>query len=38
MEMFDRHNVVDKDDTRNAIDQFEGFLQFVDQNVDQNAK
>ena len=33
MEMFDRYNVVDREDTRNAVNQLEGYLQFVDQNA-----
>lgn len=34
-EMFLRYDTVDETDTRNAVDQFEGFLKSVDQNVDQ---
>jgi len=34
--MFDRYNTVDEDDIRNAVDQFQTFLQDVDQTVDQN--
>ena len=37
-EMFDRYNTVDRDDTRKAVDQFEGFLTNVDHSVDQNEK
>ena len=37
-EMFDRYNTVDKEDTRAAIDQMEGFFASVDQSVDQNEK
>ena len=40
-EMFLRYDTVDDGDTRKAVDQFEGFLKSVDQNVDQapeNAK
>jgi integrase len=36
--MFDRYNVVDEADRRNAVDQFEGFLQNVTQTVTQEAK
>ena len=35
--MFDRYNVVDDDDARQAVDQFAGYLQNVDQTVDQVA-
>jgi len=35
--MFDRYNTVDLEDTRKAVDQLQGFLQNVDQNVDQTA-
>jgi integrase len=34
-EMFLRYDTVDDGDTRKAVDQFEGFLKSVDQNVDQ---
>ena len=34
-EMFLRYDTVDTRDTRKAIDQMEGFLKSVDQNVDQ---
>jgi len=34
-EMFLRYDTVDLDDTRKAVDQMEGFLESVDQNVDQ---
>jgi len=34
-EMFDRYNTVDVEDTRKAIDQLQGYLQSVDQTVDQ---
>lgn len=34
-EMFDRYNTIDREDTRNAVDQLESFLANVDQNVDQ---
>jgi len=34
-EMFLRYDTVDETDTRNAVDQFEGYLKSVDQNVDQ---
>jgi len=34
-EMFLRYDTVDDTDTRKAVDQFEGFLKSVDQNVDQ---
>jgi integrase len=34
-EMFDRYNTVDEEDTRKAVDQMTGYLQNVDQNVDQ---
>ncbi len=37
-EMFDRYNTVDVEDTRKAIDQLQGYLQSVDQNVDQAAQ
>jgi integrase len=37
-EMFDRYNTVDREDTQKAIDRLEGFLQSVDQTVDQNEK
>lgn len=36
-EMFDRYNVVDKDDTRQAIDQLEKFFENVDQNTSPSA-
>ena len=34
-EMFLRYDTVDSSDTRKAVDQMEGFLKSVDQNVDQ---
>ncbi len=34
-EMFLRYDTVDSNDTRKAVDQMEGFLKSVDQNVDQ---
>ena len=34
-EMFPWYDSVDAEDTRNAVDQMEGFLKSVDQNVDQ---
>jgi integrase len=34
-EMFLRYDTVDSQDTRKAVDQMEGFLKSVDQNVDQ---
>lgn len=34
-EMFRRYDSVDDEDTRRAVDQMEGFLKSVDQNVDQ---
>ena len=34
-EMFDRYNTIDSADTRKAVDQFQGYLQNVDQTVDQ---
>lgn len=34
-EMFDRYNTIDSEDTRKAVDQFQGYLQNVDQTVDQ---
>ena len=34
-EMFERYNTVDVEDTRKAIDQLHGYLQSVDQTVDQ---
>ena len=34
-EMFDRYNTIDNEDTRQAVDQMEAFLQNVDQSVDQ---
>jgi len=34
-EMFLRYDTVDSLDTRKAVDQMEGFLKSVDQNVDQ---
>lgn len=37
-EMFDRYNTIDSEDTRQAIKQLQGYLQSVDQNVDQAAK
>jgi integrase len=37
-EMFDRYNTIDEEDKRKAIDQLEGFLETVDQSVDQNEK
>ena len=37
-EMFDRYNVVDVDDAKGAVDQFEAFVENVDQTVDQVAK
>jgi hypothetical protein len=37
-ETFDRYNRIDEDDTRKAVDQMQGFLATVDQNVDQAAK
>ena len=36
-EMFLRYDTVDVSDTRKAVDQMEGFLKSVDQNVDQVA-
>jgi len=36
-EMFDRYNTIDAEDTHQAMRQFEGFLQDVDQTVDQKA-
>jgi integrase len=36
-EMFDRYNTVDEEDTRRAIEQFQGYLANVDQTVDQEA-
>lgn len=36
-EMFLRYDMVDVLDTRKAVDQMEGFLKSVDQNVDQVA-
>ena len=35
--MFDRYNTIDEEDTRKAVDQFEGFLANVDHSVDQIA-
>jgi hypothetical protein len=35
--MFERYNTVDEDDIRQAVDQMEGYLKSVDQNVDQAA-
>jgi hypothetical protein len=35
--MFERYNTVDEYDLREAVDQMQGFLKSVDQNVDQNA-
>lgn len=37
-EMFERYNTVDEDDIRQAVDQMEGYLKSVDQNVDQAAQ
>lgn len=37
-EMFDRYNRIDEDDTRKAVEQFQGFIANVDQTVDQEAK
>jgi len=37
-EMFLRYDSVDDGDTRKAVNQFEGFLKSVDQNVDQVPK
>ena len=37
-EMFLRYDTVDSSDTRKAVDQMEGFLKSVDQNVDQGTK
>ncbi len=37
-EMFDRYNAIDVKDTRKAIDQLQGYLQSVDQNVDHGTK
>ena len=34
-EMFERYNTVDEYDLRKAVDQMQGFLKSVDQNVDQ---
>jgi hypothetical protein len=34
-EMFLRYDSVDNEDARKAVDQMEGFLKSVDQNVDQ---
>jgi len=34
-EMFDRYNTIDSEDTRKAVDQFQGYLSNVDQPVDQ---
>jgi hypothetical protein len=34
-EVFLRYDTVDSQDTRKAVDQMEGFLKSVDQNVDQ---
>jgi len=33
--MFDRYNKIDPDDKSKAVDQMEGHLKSVDQNVDQ---
>jgi hypothetical protein len=37
-EMFLRYDTVDSSDIRKAVDQMEGFLKSVDQNVDQGIK
>ncbi len=37
-QMFDRYNTIDEDDTRAAVEQFQGYLANVDQTVDQNRK
>ncbi len=33
--MFDRYNRIDNEDTRRAVDEFQGYLRSVDQSVDQ---
>ena len=36
--MFDRYNTIDADDTRQAVDRLQVFLENVDQNVDHAKK
>jgi DNA polymerase III delta prime subunit len=33
-EMFDRYHTIDTEDARRAINQLQGYLQSVDQNID----
>ncbi len=37
-EMFDRYNTIDEDDAKKAVDQLQGFLAGVTQNVTQGTK